>query len=146
VVKKLTKHLGSLAGKRVALLGLSFKPDTDDMRGASSLVLAARLQGEGALVRAYDPVAMGRAAEEMPRVEMCGSAMEALEGADAAVLVTEWPEFGGLDWPEVARKMARPLVVDGRNFLDHDALRAAGFAYEGIGRRIEASPPQAVPD
>jgi UDPglucose 6-dehydrogenase len=146
VVKKLTKHLGSLAGRRVALLGLSFKPDTDDMRGASSLVLAARLQGEGALVRAYDPVAMQRASEEMPRVEMCGSAIEALDGADAAVLVTEWPEFAELDWPEVARRMARPLIVDGRNFLDHRALRDAGFAYEGIGRAIEASPPQAVPD
>jgi UDPglucose 6-dehydrogenase len=146
VVKKLTKHLGSLAGRRVALLGLSFKPDTDDMRGASSLVLAARLQGEGALVRAYDPVAMERAAEEMPKVEMCGSAIEALDGADAAVLVTEWPEFAELDWPEVGRRMARPLIVDGRNFLDHRALRDAGFAYEGIGRAIEASPPQAVPD
>jgi len=146
VVKKLAKHLGSLAGRRVALLGLAFKPDTDDMRGASSLVLAARLEGEGALVRAYDPVAMSRAAEEMPKVEMCGSAIEALEGADAAVLVTEWREFAELDWPEVAKRMARPLIVDGRNFLDHEALQAAGFAYEGIGRAIEASPPQTVAD
>jgi UDPglucose 6-dehydrogenase len=146
VVKKLTNHLGSLAGRRVALLGLSFKPDTDDMRGASSLVLAARLEGEGALVSAYDPVAMGRAAEEMPKVEMCGSAIEALDGADAAVLVTEWREFAELDWREVAKRMARPLIVDGRNFLDKEALEGAGFAYEGIGRPTEASPTQTVAD
>jgi UDPglucose 6-dehydrogenase len=132
-VKKLAGHLGSLAGRRVALLGLSFKPETDDMRGASSLVLVARLQGEGAIVRAYDPVAMSRAARLMPDVEMCGSAIEALKGADAAVLVTEWPEFAEIDWPGAAARMARPLVVDGRNFLDPEALRAAGFIYEGIG-------------
>ncbi|HEX6227853.1 MAG TPA: UDP-glucose/GDP-mannose dehydrogenase family protein, partial [Solirubrobacterales bacterium] len=97
VIKKLTAHLGTLVGKQVALLGLAFKPNTDDMRGASSLVLAARLAGEGAAVRAFDPVAMKRAAAELPEVEMRSSALEALEGADAAVLVTEWPEFAELD-------------------------------------------------
>jgi UDPglucose 6-dehydrogenase len=144
VIKKLTSRLGSLAGRRVALLGLSFKPNTDDMRGATSLVLAARLEGEGAIVRAYDPVAMGRAAEEMPKVEMCDSALAALDGADAAVLVTEWPEFAELDWGEAARRMARPLLVDGRNFFDAGTLRGAGFEYEGIGREVNA--PEAVPD
>jgi UDPglucose 6-dehydrogenase len=133
VVKKLSRHLGSLAGRRIALLGLSFKPETDDMRGATSLVLAARLEGEGAIVRAYDPVAMSRAAKQMPKVEMCGSALEALDGADAAVLVTEWREFSELDWSQAAARMARRLIVDGRNFLDREALRAAGFTYEGIG-------------
>jgi UDPglucose 6-dehydrogenase len=144
VIKKLTSRLGSLAGRRVALLGLSFKPHTDDMRGATSLVLAARLEGEGAIVRAYDPVAMERAAGEMPKVEMCDSALAALDGADAAVLVTEWPEFAELDWGEVAKRMARPLLVDGRNFLDAGALRGAGVEYEGIGREVEVS--QAVAD
>jgi UDPglucose 6-dehydrogenase len=139
VIKKLTSHVGSLAGRRVALLGLAFKPNTDDMRGATSLVLAARLEGEGAIVRAYDPVAMGRAAEEMPKVEMCDSALGALDGADAAVLVTEWPEFAELDWGEAAKRMARPLLVDGRNFLDAGSLRGAGFEYEGIGREVEVS-------
>ena len=134
VMAKLSKHLDSLVGKRVALLGLAFKPDTDDMRGASSLVLAARLEGESATVVAYDPVAEGVAAPLMPGVEMATSAMEALVGADAAVLVTEWPEFAELDWTEVAKRMSTPLVVDGRNFLDGDALRAAGIAYEAIGR------------
>jgi UDPglucose 6-dehydrogenase len=135
VIKKLTSRLGSLAGRRVALLGVSFKPNTDDMRGATSLVLAARLQGEGATVTAYDPVAMERARAELPDVAMCDSALEALDGADAAVLVTEWPEFGELDWAEAAQRMARPLLIDGRNFLDAEKLRAAGFEYEGIGRQ-----------
>ena len=135
VVGKLEKHLGSLLGKRVALLGLAFKPDTDDMREASSLVLAARLHGEGAEVVAYDPVAFERASELLDSVELAGSAMAALEGADAAVLVTEWSEFAELDWAEVARHMARPLIVDGRNFLDPTALQAAGFEYEGIGKK-----------
>jgi len=134
VVGKLQAHLGSLLGKRVALLGLAFKPDTDDMREASSLVLAARLQGEGADVIAYDPVASERARELLGSVELAGSALEALDGADAAVLVTEWGEFAELDWAEAARRMARPLVVDGRNFLDPEKLRAAGFEYEGIGK------------
>jgi len=135
VVGKLEKHLGSLIGKRIALLGLAFKPDTDDMREASSLVLSARLQGEGAEVVAFDPVAIERASEMLTSVEMAGSAMAALEGADAAVLVTEWKEFRDLDWAAAAGAMARPLIVDGRNYLDPDVLAAAGFEYEGIGRR-----------
>ncbi len=134
VIGKLTKHLGSLVGKRIALLGLAFKPDTDDMREASSLVLVARLQGEGAQVAAYDPVAEDPARELLPTVEFCDSAPSALAGADAAILVTEWPEFRDLDWGEIAKTMATPLVVDGRNFLDPATVRAAGLAYEGIGR------------
>jgi UDPglucose 6-dehydrogenase len=134
VTGKLAKHLGSLEGKRVALLGLAFKPDTDDMREASSLVLASRLRGEGAEVAAYDPVAGERARELLPDVEISASALDALEGADAGVLVTEWPEFAELDWNEVAERMRNPLIVDGRNFLDADAIRAAGLTYDGIGR------------
>ena len=144
VIGKLQGRLGSLVGKRVALLGLAFKPDTDDMREASSLVLAARLQGEGADVVAFDPVADERAAELLPGVEMAESALEALDGADAAVLVTEWPEFAELDWAEAAGRMARPLLVDGRNFLDAEALRSAGVEYEGIGRAAEGSPSPAA--
>jgi UDPglucose 6-dehydrogenase len=139
VVHKLRDHLGSLVGKRVALLGLAFKPNTDDMRDAASLVLAARLDGEGVDVAAYDPVAKKRAGELLPDVEMCDSAMEALGGADAAVLVTEWPEFAKLDWSAAAARMARPLLIDGRNFLDAGLLRGVGFEYEGIGRSVEAA-------
>jgi UDPglucose 6-dehydrogenase len=145
VVGKLSAHLGPLLDKRIALLGLAFKPDTDDMREASSLVLAARLQGEGAEVVAYDPVASERAGELLGSVEMAASAMEALDGADAVVLVTEWAEFAELNWAEAARRMARPLLVDGRNFLDPKALVAAGFEYEGIGK-AQAAPAPAVTD
>ena len=143
VMSKISKHLDSLVGKRVALLGLAFKPDTDDMREASSLVLASRLEGEGASVVAFDPVAEKPASELLPSVEMAGSAMEALDGADAAVLVTEWPEFAELDWDAAAERMARPLLIDGRNFLDPERLRAAGFSYEGIGRASADEPSEA---
>jgi UDPglucose 6-dehydrogenase len=139
VVHKLKEHLGPLVGRRVALLGLSFKPNTDDMRDAASLVLAARLEGEGVGVIAYDPVARERAAELLPGVEMAPSAMGALDGADAAVLVTEWGEFAEIDWPVAANQMARPLLIDGRNFLDPQTLRAAGFEYEGMGRAAEGA-------
>ncbi|HMU25770.1 MAG TPA: UDP-glucose/GDP-mannose dehydrogenase family protein [Solirubrobacterales bacterium] len=134
VVSKLTKHLGPLVGKRIALLGLAFKPDTDDMREASSLVLSARLRGEGAEVVAYDPVAMSNARSLLPGVEMSDTAQEALAGSDAAVLVTEWSEFKEIDWTEAADRMRRPLLIDGRNFLDAGQLRSAGFLYEGIGK------------
>jgi UDPglucose 6-dehydrogenase len=134
VMKKLEKHLGSLAGKTIALLGLAFKPNTDDMREASSLVLSARLEGEGAVVRGFDPVANESAAELLPAVEMHGSAASVLEGADAAIIVTEWPEFAALDWAELRKKMATPLLIDGRNLLDPAAIRQAGLIYEGIGR------------
>jgi UDPglucose 6-dehydrogenase len=148
VMKKLEKHLGSLVGKKVALLGLAFKPDTDDMREATSLVLASRLEGEGARVSGYDPVAERPAHELLPGVELCDSVQQAVEGADAAILVTEWPEFAELDWTSLAERMATPLLIDGRNFLDPQALRAAGFTYEGIGRESEGpqSPTEAPQD
>jgi UDPglucose 6-dehydrogenase len=132
VIGKLERHLGSLRGKRVALLGLAFKPGTDDMREAPSLVLAARLQAQGAEVTGWDPVADGGA--HLDGVTLASSALEALADADAAVLVTEWPELRELDWAEAGKRMRNRLLVDGRNLLDPAALRALGFAYEGIGR------------
>jgi UDPglucose 6-dehydrogenase len=134
VIGKLQKHLGSLVGKHVALLGLAFKPNTDDMREASSLVLAARLQADGASVRAYDPVAEDQARNLMVGVEFADSAFDALAKADAVVIVTEWPEFRDLDWAAVARAMAGRLVVDGRNCLDPERVAEAGLVYEGMGR------------
>jgi UDPglucose 6-dehydrogenase len=134
-IGKLQKHLGPLVGKEVALLGVAFKPHTDDIREATSLVLSGRLQGEGANVRVYDPVAADRAGEMLGGARICESALGAVDGADAVVLVTEWPEFGELDWEgDVKPRMRVPLVVDGRNFLDREALERAGFTYEGIGR------------
>jgi UDPglucose 6-dehydrogenase len=134
-IGKLQKHLGSLEGKEVALLGVAFKPDTDDIREATSLVLSGRLQGEGASVRVYDPVAARNGTSMLGGARICDSALEAVDGADAVVLVTEWPEFGELDWTgDVKARMRVPLVVDGRNFLDRERLVEAGFTYEGIGR------------
>ena len=135
VIGKLERRLGSLRDKKVALLGLAFKPGTDDMREAPSLVLAGRLLAEGAEVSAWDPVADGRI--HLHGVEIASSALEALEGADAAVLVTEWPELRELDWAEAGARMRNRLIVDGRNMLDPVELRALGFEYEGIGRATE---------
>ena len=135
VVGKLQRHLGSLRGTRIALLGLAFKADTDDMREASSLVLAARLRAEGATVVGYDPVAMQNAAELLgDDVELAGSMLEAVTGADAAVIVTEWGEFRQVCTAAVREAMRTPLVVDGRNLLDPAQARSAGFAYESVGR------------
>jgi UDPglucose 6-dehydrogenase len=133
-IGKLQKHLGSLVGKEIALLGVAFKPNTDDIREATSLVLAGRLQSEGALVRVYDPIASAKARGLLSGATVSDSAAEALDGADAVVLVTEWPEFRELDWEAARESMRQPLVVDGRNFLDGDLLRKAGFTYEGVGR------------
>jgi len=135
VIGKLHKHLGGLVGKRVALFGLAFKPNTDDMREASSLVLSARLNADGAAVAAYDPVAEDQARELVSGIDFAASPLEAASEADAVVLVTEWPEFLKLDWRLVAERMRGRVVIDGRNALDPDAVRAAGLAYEGIGRR-----------
>jgi UDPglucose 6-dehydrogenase len=134
VIGKLQKHLRSLAGKRVALLGLAFKPNTDDMREASSLVLVARLLAAGAKVSAYDPIAEKEARKLISGVQFAGSSLQALDQVDACVIVTEWPEFVQLDWKAAARRMSGQLVVDGRNCTDPDEVTAAGLIYEGIGR------------
>jgi UDPglucose 6-dehydrogenase len=135
VIGKLQKHLGVLVGKRVALLGLAFKPETDDMREASSLVLAARLNADGAAVAAYDPVAEEQARKLVGGISFADSPLDAVSDADAVVLVTEWSEFMNLDWKLLAGAMGGDLVIDGRNALDPDTVRAAGLVYEGIGRR-----------
>jgi UDPglucose 6-dehydrogenase len=142
VVGKLQKHLGKLRGKTVALLGLAFKPNTDDLREAPSLVLASRLLAEGADVRAWDPVA--DAGHLLQGVTFCNSVVEAVTGADAAVIVTEWDELRGLASDDVRQAMRRPLIIDGRNLLDPDQARSAGFSYEGIGRA--SSPLAALPE
>jgi UDPglucose 6-dehydrogenase len=134
VIGKLEKHLGSLVGKHIALLGLAFKPDTDDMREATSLVLSARLQAAGAAVSAFDPIAEEEARKLIQGVRFAEDALDAVEGADAVVLVTEWQEFRDLDWAQVAAAMRGKVVIDGRNALDAAAVRAAGLVYEGVGR------------
>jgi UDPglucose 6-dehydrogenase len=132
VIGKLQKHLGKLRGRSIALLGLAFKPNTDDMREAPSLVLASRLLAEGAEVRAWDPVA--DASRMLQGVTFADSVLDAVTDADAAVIVTEWKELRGLASEEVRQVMRHPLIVDGRNLLDPEQARSAGFTYEGIGR------------
>lgn len=134
VVAKLAKHLGSLRGKTVTLLGLAFKPNTNDMREASSLVLASRLLAEGAHVRGWDPVALGEARELLQGVELHEDLLAALEGADAAVIVTEWDAVRAFPYHEAGRVMRSAVLIDGRNVLDPDEARAARFFYESVGR------------
>lgn len=133
VIGKLKRHLGDLAGRRIALLGLAFKPGTDDMREAASLVLSGRLVAEGAVVVAWDPV-VDEHHRALHGVTRMATPAEALAGADGAVVVTEWPEVVGIDWAAARASMATPLVIDGRNALDPEVMVRHGYAYEGIGR------------
>jgi UDPglucose 6-dehydrogenase len=134
-IKKLQEELKIIKGRVVGLLGLAFKPNTDDLRDAASLTIAAQLIKMGAQVRAYDPVTNQTCKREHAELEIeyCPSAIEAAAGADALVLVTEWAEFRRLDWQAVASAMKGRLIVDGRNFLSQSDLTAAGFTYRGIG-------------
>jgi len=132
IITKLRRRLGSLRRKKIALLGLAFKPNTDDMRQAPSLVLASRLHTEGAVVHAWDPLVKSH--PSLDGVVMEESLLDAVRDADAAIIVTEWPEFATLASGEVREAMRTPLIIDGRNLLDPEAARAAGFEYEGIGR------------
>lgn len=140
VIQKLQDKLKILKGRTIALLGLAFKPDTDDLRDAPSLLIAARLVQIGARVRAFDPVAMDICRQQNPdlHITYCDSAEEAATGADAAVLVTEWPQFAAIDLAAMALKMNRAVLVDGRNLFDPAAARAAGFDYAGVGRSSPA--------
>ncbi|NOX61994.1 MAG: UDP-glucose/GDP-mannose dehydrogenase family protein [Chloroflexi bacterium] len=135
VVMKLREFLGGLDEKRVGLLGLSFKPNTDDMREAPSVDIARQLLREGAVVQAYDPVAMSVAANILPKVRLVENAYEAAEGADALVLVTEWNEFRHLDLPRIKSLMRGDVIIDGRNIWSPNRMAELGFRYSGIGRR-----------
>jgi UDPglucose 6-dehydrogenase len=136
VIQKLQEKLFILKGRTIALLGLAFKPNTDDLRDAPSLQIAEKLMQMGARVRAFDPIAMAACREQNPdlRISYCADAQSAVEHADALVLVTEWPEFGSLNLPDMAKRMTRAVLVDGRNMFDPVKAREAGFEYVGIGR------------
>jgi UDPglucose 6-dehydrogenase len=131
VIGKLAELLGSLRGRRIALLGLAFKPNTDDTREAPAFVLAGRLLAEGADVVTWDPIARS---DGLYGVEQAATVEDAARGADAVVLVTEWPQLADVDWAAVAATMRRRVFVDGRNMLDPATMRAAGFTYDAIGR------------
>jgi UDPglucose 6-dehydrogenase len=138
-VERIVRAVGDLAGARIALLGLTFKPNTDDLREAPALEIASALIARGATVVAYDPMPKARigAAEAVPGLIVVDHAMKAIVGADAIGLVTEWPEFGLLPWGAIASSVRRPVIVDGRNALQPDVLMAAGFEYIGFGREGE---------
>jgi UDPglucose 6-dehydrogenase len=131
VIAKLERYLGSVRGKTIALLGLAFKPNTDDVREAPSLVLAGRLLAEGATVRAWDPIA---SPDGLQGVEQVRTVEEAVADADAAVIVTEWPQLMEVDWPSLVERMRMPVLIDGRNMLDPETMRQAGYLYDAIGR------------
>ena len=128
---------GNLRGKTVAVLGLTFKPDTDDMREAPSIPLVTGLLDMGATVRAHDPVGMEQARKELPDIEYCEDPYECVRGADALVIVTEWVQFRALDLDRIKSAMAQPVVVDLRNIYRADDMAAHGFVYESIGRGVE---------
>ena len=134
VADKLQEILGSVSGKTVALLGLAFKENTDDIRESPSLAIAETLIARGATVRAYDPVAMPVTAEEYPTIVMCENAYDAARGADAVVIATPWNEFKQLDMERLRDTLAQPVMVDGRNMYDPARMKSLGFHYRGVGR------------
>jgi UDPglucose 6-dehydrogenase len=136
VIQKLQEKLFILKGRTIGLLGLAFKPETDDLRDAPALQIAERLLQMGVRVKAYDPIAMEACRANHPnlKIQYCESPQEAAEEADALVLVTEWKQFAGLDLADLAKRMARAILVDGRNLFDPEVARRAGFDYTGIGR------------
>jgi UDPglucose 6-dehydrogenase len=139
-IGKLVKHLGSLRGRTVTLLGLAFKPNTNDMREAASLVLASRLVAEGAIVRGWDPAAIDEARRVLPpAVELYDDLIESLRGADAAVVVTEWAAVREFPFSEAGKVMRTKVLVDGRNVLEPERARDEQFEYEAIGRPGSAS-------
>lgn len=133
-VMKLRKTLGTLNEKTIGVLGIAFKPNTDDIREAAAIEIIHLLQNEGAHVRAYDPQAMENAASQLKSVSLCETPYQVAEKADALILATEWNEFKQLDFKKLHALMKQPVILDGRNLWDANALRALGFTYMGIGR------------
>jgi UDPglucose 6-dehydrogenase len=138
-VEKIRKELWVIRGKKIAVWGLAFKPNTDDVRFAPSIAIVKALVAEGAAIRAYDPEAAEKAKVLLPDVTYCADAYQAAEGADAVVLLTEWEEFRKIDWNRLATLVERPLIIDGRNALPSQEVAAHGFHYIGIGG-VSATP------
>lgn len=133
-VRKIRKALWNLKGKNIGILGLAFKPNTDDMRFAPSIDIINALIAEGARIRAYDPQAMKNARKILPDIDYCNNALEVAVDADLLAVITEWEEFKNLDLKEIKEKMRLPIICDGRNIFDPDAVRKQGFTYIGMGR------------
>jgi UDPglucose 6-dehydrogenase len=133
IVEKIRKELWVLRGKKLSVWGLAFKPNTDDVRFAPSLLIVRRLLAEGATVQAYDPQAMEKAKKEVPEAVYCADVYAAAKGTDAIVLLTEWEEFQNVDWKRISALVERQLIIDGRNALSRDQVTSQGFQYIGIG-------------
>lgn len=136
-VSKARHALWTLKDKRIGILGLAFKPGTDDIRFAPSIELIHRLAQEGAEIRTYDPEAMEKAKTLISAIHYCDTAYQVADDADAIMIVTEWPQFRDLDWRAIEKSMARPLILDGRNLLDGEQMRALGFEYQGTGKPFD---------
>jgi UDPglucose 6-dehydrogenase len=134
VVDKLRRAVWNLEGKTIGVWGLAFKAGTDDLREAPSLDIVPALESEGAKVRAYDPAAGAAAKAEFPTTEIVNDARSAIEGSDALVILTEWPEFREADLDQVKRALRRPVIVDGRNLWSHHEMAELGFTYLSFGR------------
>lgn len=135
IVKKVKENLWNLRGKTIGILGLSFKPNTDDMRYAPSIDIIGALLDEKVKIRAYDPQAMERAKEIFPHITYCNDPYEVCEGSDALVFVTEWEEFQNMDIKKIKKLLNTPIIIDGRNIFDPVKVRNEGFTYTGIGRK-----------
>ncbi len=131
---KVKNELWNLNGKTIGILGLAFKPDTDDMREAPAIDIIHKLQAEGARIKAYDPQAMETAQTLLRNIEYCQSAYEVADGSDALVIITEWDEFKNLDLVKIKGLLKQPLIIDGRNLFEPAEMRQLGFAYRGVGR------------
>ena len=134
MVDKIDRAFGGLRDRTVALLGLSFKPNTDDMRESPAIPIARGLLERGATIRAFDPEAMEEAKKDLPDLVYCDNAYEAAEGADGVVIVTEWNQFRSLEWDRLDALLTRPLVVDLRNLYDPERMAETGFRYVSVGR------------
>jgi len=139
VILKLHEMLGDVKGKSVAMLGLAFKENTDDIRESPALDIAARLHELGAHVCGYDPVAAENVSRVAPYIELCGDAYELARDADALVVATPWNEFKALDMGQICAEMKQPILVDGRNLLDGKRMKEMGFKYRGVGRGFRGS-------
>ncbi len=139
-VGKMRNALGGLQDRCIAILGLSFKPNTDDLREAKSLQIITALLAEGAVVRAYDPIAMPKAKRIFPQITYCENAYDAATGCDAVAVVTEWNEFRQLNMARLREVMRQPLLFDGRNIYDPEKVKQAGLQYYGIGRSANTTP------
>ena len=139
-LEKTRRALWVIKDKQIGILGLAFKANTDDIRFAPAIEIIRRLLAEGARIRAYDPEAMEKTRQIFPAVQFTENPYEAARDADALLIVTEWEQFRSLDWNRVRELMDRPLLLDGRNLLDPEAIKAAGFEYHSVGRP-DTSPP-----